>query len=33
MYQFGLNTPDEEKLGWGEEYWRYDLDALELPEF
>jgi len=31
MVQFGIQTPDEEKLGRGERYWKYDLDNLELP--
>ena len=29
--QFGLLTPDEEKLGWAASYWRYNLDELKLP--
>jgi homoserine kinase type II len=32
MTQFGIQTPDEEKVGWGEGYWRYNFDDLELPK-
>ena len=33
LVQFGILTPDEEKLGWASSYWRYNLDELELPEW
>jgi len=33
LAQFGVLTPDEEKLGWASAYWRYNLDDLELPKW
>jgi len=33
MIQFGIRTPDSEMLAWGENYWRHNLDDLELPRF
>ena len=31
LVQFGILTPDEEKLGWASAYWQYNLDGLVLP--
>jgi Ser/Thr protein kinase RdoA (MazF antagonist) len=32
LYKYGIETPNEGKMGWGDYYWYFGLDKLELPE-
>lgn len=32
LHKYGIETPNEEKMGGGDYYWYFCLDKLELPE-
>jgi Ser/Thr protein kinase RdoA (MazF antagonist) len=32
LYKYGIETPNEGKMGRGDYYWYFGLDKLELPE-